>query len=76
MFRGALIARASAIVLGHNHPSGDPTPSEQDVCFTQSIDGAGKVVGIPLTDHVIVCSNGTHRSMFDMGLMGATKSAD
>jgi len=75
IFRGAIIARAAAIILGHNHSSGDPTPSPQDVEFTRGICAAGKVVGIGVTDHMVVCSNGTHRSMFDMGLMGLTESA-
>ena len=54
----ALRDAASAIVLIHNHPSGDPTPSVEDLCMTRSIASACAVVGIPLLDHVVVARGG------------------
>jgi DNA repair protein RadC len=52
--RVALREAASAFVLVHNHPSGDPAPSEEDITFTRAVAEAGAVVGVPLLDHVIV----------------------
>ena len=54
VFRAAIAACASMVVLGHNHPSGDPTPSKQDRATTAQLVEAGKVLGIPVVDHVIV----------------------
>lgn len=54
VFRAAVSDGASAIVLVHNHPSGDPTPSAEDVRLTRQMVEAGKVVGIGVLDHVIV----------------------
>jgi len=60
----ALRDGASAIVLVHNHPSGDPTPSSEDVAMTRAVRAAGEVVGIPLIDHVVVARTGA-RSLCD-----------
>jgi DNA repair protein RadC len=57
---------ASAFVLVHNHPSGDPTPSREDLDMTRALAAAADVVCVPLLDHVIVARGG-HRSMFEMG---------
>ena len=54
----ALRDGASAIVLVHNHPSGDPTPSPEDVAMTRAVRAAGELVGIPLIDHVVVARGG------------------
>jgi DNA repair protein RadC len=54
IFRSAIIANSSAILLMHNHPSGDPTPSESDIRVTREIIRAGKVIKIEVLDHVIV----------------------
>ncbi|MBE7483781.1 MAG: DNA repair protein [Polyangiaceae bacterium] len=54
----ALREAASAIVLVHNHPSGDPTPSPEDVHMTRAVAGACEVVGVPLLDHVVVAKGG------------------
>jgi DNA repair protein RadC len=55
VIRGALLANASAIVLGHNHPSGNPTPSPEDLAMTRSIQTACDAVGLALVDHLVVC---------------------
>lgn len=52
--RWAIRAAASGFVLVHNHPSGDPTPSREDVQFTASIAKAAEVISVPLLDHVVV----------------------
>lgn len=56
VLRAAIIANAAAIVLVHNHPSGDPTPSPEDRAVTRQLAEAARVVGIPLLDHVVVGS--------------------
>ena len=56
--RLALRDGGSAFVLVHNHPSGDPAPSQEDVRFTSEVASAADVVGVPLLDHVIVARGG------------------
>lgn len=64
--RIALRAAASGFVLVHNHPSGDPAPSAEDVEFTRRVAAAAAVVGTPLLDHVVVASEGFSSVPFDM----------
>ena len=54
VFREAVRMSAHAIVVGHNHPSGDPEPSSADIELTERLVAAGKILGIPVLDHVIV----------------------
>lgn len=54
VFRDALLGGAAAVVLFHNHPSGDPTPSPDDISMTHRMINAGRVVGIEVIDHLIV----------------------
>lgn len=54
ILREALLADAVTIVLLHNHPSGDPTPSEEDHRITQQLQKAGAYAGVPLLDHIII----------------------
>ncbi len=72
--RFALREGASAIVVVHNHPSGDPAPSGPDLHFTQQLVIAADAVGTPLLDHVIVTAE-RHRSMLDDGVLPATGRA-
>jgi DNA repair protein RadC len=58
VLRAVLAAHASAFVLAHNHPSGDPTPSREDKTFTKAIREAAALVGTPLVDHVVVTWGG------------------
>jgi DNA repair protein RadC len=64
--RFALRAAASGFVLVHNHPSGDPAPSAEDVEFTRRVAAAAAVVGTPLLDHVVVASEGFSSVPFDV----------
>ena len=57
VFREATTAGASAIVLFHNHPSGDPAPSDDDVVLTERLVRAGDLMGIVVLDHVIVAES-------------------
>jgi len=54
VFRGAIAANASALVIVHNHPSGDPTPSEADIKVTRDLIRAGQLLKIDVLDHVIL----------------------
>jgi DNA repair protein RadC len=53
-FRAAIVSNAHAIILMHNHPSGDPTPSDADIRVTRDLREAGKLLRIDVIDHVIV----------------------
>ena len=64
----ALELNASALILVHNHPSGDPTPSKADIAVTQEIKKAAAPLGVVLHDHVIIGSN-RHVSLRDLGLI-------
>lgn len=54
LFKAALLSNAANILLFHNHPSGDVTPSEEDIQLTKRVVEAGKLLGIPLLDHIIL----------------------
>jgi DNA repair protein RadC len=54
VYRDALLANASAVVLAHNHPSGDPTPSRDDEQLTRRLARAGELIGVDLLDHLVV----------------------
>ena len=54
VFKAAILANAASIILAHNHPSGDPTPSPEDIAVTRRIAEAGQILGIELLDHIIV----------------------
>ena len=62
----ALDLGASALILVHNHPSGDPTPSKADIAVTQDIKKAAAPLGVVLHDHIIIGRNG-HISLRDLG---------
>ena len=67
IIRGAIIAGAAAIVLGHNHPSGSPRASDDDVKVTKAVMLACKAVGISLSDHIITTENNGYSSMYADG---------
>jgi len=69
--RFALREGASAFIVVHSHPSGDPSPSAEDLRFTEQLARAGDAVGTPLLDHVIVAP-GRHRSLLDDGVLSST----
>ena len=53
LFRPAILDAADSIIVAHNHPSGDPTPSDNDISVTKTIIAAGKIIGIDVIDHVV-----------------------
>ncbi|QPQ55284.1 DNA repair protein RadC [Allosphingosinicella flava] len=68
VIRHALDYHATAFIIVHNHPSGDPSPSSQDIALTRQIVDAAKPLGIAVHDHVIIGARG-HSSLRAMGLM-------
>lgn len=66
VFKIAILANAYGIILGHNHPSSDPTPSQEDKEVTRRLIEAGKVLGIEVLDHLIIGSN-RHISLKERG---------
>jgi len=66
--RRALELSASAMILVHNHPSGDPTPSQADIAMTRKVVDAALVLGLQVHDHIVVASDGTV-SFRSLGLM-------
>jgi DNA repair protein RadC len=67
VFRQAILENAPAIIVAHNHPSGDITPSPEDISVTRAISQAGKLMDIDLLDHIIV-SKGRFTSLKERGL--------
>lgn len=68
VFRFAIQYNAAAVVLVHNHPSGDPAPSSDDIAVTRQIAQAGHVMEIPVLDHIII-GDGTFSSLCELGYM-------
>lgn len=68
VFREAIAERAAAVILVHNHPSGDPTPSAEDRAVTEQLVAAGRLLDIPVHDHIIV-GRGRYVSFAETGLL-------
>jgi len=68
VFQRAVVENAAAIICLHNHPSGNPEPSREDVQITKQLVEAGKLMGIPVHDHLIIAGRG-YTSLAERGLM-------
>jgi DNA repair protein RadC len=68
VFRSAIVAGAAGIILVHNHPSGDPTPSADDRAVTQQLVATGKLLDLPVHDHVII-GHSAYVSFAEQGLL-------
>ena len=68
VFRQAILDNAASVILLHNHPSGNKTPSEDDILITKQLIHAGRVVGIPVNDHIIIAGN-EYVSFVEEGLL-------
>ena len=75
VLRPALIAAAAAVIIAHNHPSGDPSPSAEDDTVTRRLARAGQLLGVPLLDHVVI-GDGAWFSYRDHGHAALTTRAD
>jgi DNA repair protein RadC len=58
VFKEAISASAASVIFVHNHPSGDPEPSKEDIELTRRLAKVGELVGITVLDHIIVCDKG------------------
>ena len=67
-FRPAILMGASSIILAHCHPSGDPTPSQDDIELTRRLHQAGEILGIEVLDHLII-ADGQFLSLKEQGLL-------
>jgi DNA repair protein RadC len=67
IFRTVIMQNAAAFIITHNHPSGDPTPSPDDIALTQRVSAASVVMGIDLIDHVIIGEAGAYVSFKQRG---------
>lgn len=70
VFGAAVRERAGAVLIVHNHPSGDPSPSPEDINVTRRLAEAGALIGIPLLDHIVI-GEGRYFSLAEKGLMPA-----
>ena len=68
IFQRAILSNAASVILAHNHPSGDPTPSSEDIELTGKLVEAGKVMDIAILDHVII-GDGKFVSLKERGVM-------
>jgi len=62
VFKEAISSSASSVIFIHNHPSGDPTPSDDDIKMTKRLIEAGEIIGIDVLDHIVICDR-EHLSM-------------
>lgn len=69
VFKIAILANANAVILSHNHPSGDPTPSREDHEVTHRLIEAGNLIGIEILDHIIIGSNHRFVSLKERGVI-------
>ena len=67
VYKDAVLASAASIIVAHNHPSGDPTPSAEDVAVTKRLIQSGEIMGIDLLDHIVL-GDGTFVGLKDRGL--------
>jgi len=68
VFKPAILSNAAAVILGHNHPSGDPTPSREDVEIVKRLVEAGRILGIEVLDSLVIGDGGRFVSMKERGL--------
>ncbi len=68
VFFPAIRQKAHSMIIAHNHPSGDPTPSQADLEMTRRLISSGQIIGIPIDDHLII-GKGTYVSLKEKGLM-------
>lgn len=69
VYKTAILANSAAVIVAHNHPSGDPTPSNQDLEVTKRLQEAGELLGITVLDHIIVGTEGAYVSLREGGHM-------
>ena len=69
VFKAAILSNAAAVIFSHNHPSGNPSPSPDDINLTRRLVKAGELLGINVLDHLIVSPDGSFHSMKESGMI-------
>jgi len=69
VFKPAILAGSAALVLAHNHPSGDPEPSAEDLSFTRRLASGGQLLGIEIFDHLVLGEAGRFVSVRERGVL-------
>ncbi|MHC1723209.1 MAG: JAB domain-containing protein [Aminipila sp.] len=69
IFKTAFLSNAASIIIFHNHPSGDPSPSSEDTSITTRLKECGKLLGVELLDHIIIGSKGKYCSLKEKGIL-------
>jgi DNA repair protein RadC len=69
IFKVAILSNSASIIISHNHPSGDPSPSSEDISITTRIKEAGKILGIELLDHIIIGDMDRYVSIKEKGII-------
>jgi DNA repair protein RadC len=69
VFKPAILAGSAALLLAHNHPSGDPEPSAEDIALTRRLTSAGQLLGIEILDHLILGEAGRFVSLRERGVL-------
>lgn len=70
VFKAALLCNATSLVLAHNHPSGDPVPSQDDIRLTRELQQAAELLDVPVMDHIVVAES-SYASLMELGLLAA-----
>ena len=69
VYKPAILSNCAALILGHNHPSGDPQPSKEDRAITQRLKEAGALLGINVLDHLVIGADGRYFSFADENML-------
>ena len=69
IYQPALLDNAAAVICAHNHPSGNPEPSREDIRITRKLSDAGEVLDIPLHDHLIITGRSNYTSLAERGVL-------
>ena len=65
----AILANAAAVIVAHNHLTGNPEPSREDIRITRQLVEAGKLMGVPIHDHLIILGDSGYTSLAQRGMM-------
>jgi len=71
VFKSAILSNANSVILAHNHPSWNCTPSEEDRNITRRLEGCGRLLGIEILDHIITGEPGVYYSFREKGILPA-----
>ena len=69
VFKHAILSNAANIIMFHNHPSGDCSPSKEDIAITRRLVDAGDLLGIPIVDHIIIGDDNKYISLQEQGII-------